>query len=49
MKAYEEAEKNGIRGTDDSMLAERLGFKIKIVKGDYNNIKILKIFVNVID
>lgn len=40
MKAYEEAEKNGIRGTDDSMLAERLGFKIKIVKGDYNNIKI---------
>ena len=40
MKAYEEAVKEGIRGTDDSMFAERLGIKIKMVKGDYNNIKI---------
>lgn len=40
MKAYEKAEQEGYRGTDDSMLAERLGIKIKIVKGDYENIKI---------
>ncbi len=40
MKAYEKAEKEGYRGTDDSMLAERLGIRIKMVKGDYDNIKI---------
>lgn len=40
MKAYKSAKSEGITGTDDSMLAERLGIKIKMVKGDYNNIKI---------
>ena len=40
MKAYEKAEKEGYRGTDDSMLAERLGIRIKMVRGDYDNIKI---------
>lgn len=40
MKAFEKAEKEGYRGTDDSMLAERLGIRIKMVRGDYDNIKI---------
>lgn len=40
MKAYEKAEEDGFRGTDDSMLAERIGVRIKMVKGDYENIKI---------
>ncbi|MDO4300370.1 MAG: 2-C-methyl-D-erythritol 4-phosphate cytidylyltransferase [Clostridia bacterium] len=40
MGAYEAAMAEGILGTDDSMLVERMGTKIKMVKGDYNNIKI---------
>ncbi len=39
-KAYDKAMQDGILGTDDSMLAERTGIKIKMVEGDYNNIKI---------
>jgi 2-C-methyl-D-erythritol 4-phosphate cytidylyltransferase len=40
MRAYTEAEKSGWRGTDDASLVERLGEKVHIVKGDYDNIKI---------
>lgn len=40
MGAYEDAMAQGYYGTDDSMLVERMGTKIKMVKGDYNNIKI---------
>jgi 2-C-methyl-D-erythritol 4-phosphate cytidylyltransferase len=40
MEAYRKAYKDGFRGTDDSMLAERLGCKVKLVMGNYNNIKI---------
>ena len=39
-KAYEKAFKEGYYGTDDSMLAERLGIRIKMIEGSYNNIKI---------
>ena len=39
-KAHEDAKKNGLSGTDDSYLVERLGKKVKIIKGDRNNIKI---------
>ncbi len=39
-EAYEKAYSDGVVGTDDSMLVERLGIKIKMVKGDYDNIKI---------
>ena len=35
-KAYEE----GFYGTDEAMLIERLGHKVKVVDGDYRNIKI---------
>ena len=40
MKAYEQAERDGFLGTDDSSLVERLGYKVKIVQSDYKNIKI---------
>lgn len=40
LEAYEKAFDDGILGTDDSMLAERLGIKVKMVEGSYNNIKI---------
>ena len=38
--AFENAEKKGILGTDDSYLVEQYGLKVKIIKGSYNNIKI---------
>ena len=38
VKAYRNAKERG--ATDDSVLAERLGHKIKIVRGSYRNIKI---------
>ena len=40
MQAYEQAERDNFLGTDDSSLVERLGYKVKIVKSDYKNIKI---------
>ena len=27
-------------GTDDAMLVERIGYKVKMIEGSYNNIKI---------
>ena len=39
-QAYEQAEKDGFLGTDDSSLVERLDLKVKILIGDYDNIKI---------
>ena len=38
--AYEKAKKDNYLGTDDSMLVERTGQKIKMVEGSYDNIKI---------
>jgi 2-C-methyl-D-erythritol 4-phosphate cytidylyltransferase len=38
LKAYEKSGK--IRATDDSMLVEKLGVKVRAVLGSYNNIKI---------
>jgi 2-C-methyl-D-erythritol 4-phosphate cytidylyltransferase len=39
-QAFEKAYQDAFYGTDDSMLVERLGVKVKIVEGDYDNIKI---------
>lgn len=39
-EAYEIAERENFLGTDDSSLVERIGGKVKIVFGDYDNIKI---------
>ncbi|MBI1803563.1 MAG: 2-C-methyl-D-erythritol 4-phosphate cytidylyltransferase [Ignavibacteriae bacterium] len=38
--AYERARANGFAGTDDASLVERLGEKVRLVEGSYDNIKI---------
>ena len=38
--AYKDAIKNKFYGTDDAMLVERIGYKVKMLEGSYNNIKI---------
>ena len=40
VKSYEDAFKNKFYGTDDAMLVERIGYKVKMIEGSYNNIKI---------
>ena len=40
LKSYEDAFKNDFYGTDDAMLVERIGYKVKMIEGSYNNIKI---------
>ena len=40
ISAHKSAMESGFSGTDDAMLYERLGGNIKIVYGDYSNIKI---------
>lgn len=39
-RAYEKAMNDNFLGTDDSSLVERMGEKVKIVIGDYDNVKI---------
>ena len=38
--AYKDAFKNKFYGTDDAMLVERIGYKVKMLEGSYKNIKI---------
>jgi 2-C-methyl-D-erythritol 4-phosphate cytidylyltransferase len=38
--AYQKARADGFKGTDDSVLVERLGHEVIILKGEYENIKI---------
>ena len=40
MKAHEKAREDNYYGTDDSMIVEYFGQKVKVVEGSYNNIKI---------
>lgn len=40
LEAHQSAENAGFSGTDDSSLVERRGGKVRIVTGDYRNIKI---------
>lgn len=40
IEAYENAKRLGLSGTDDSSLVEYMGLDVKIIMGDYNNIKI---------
>lgn len=40
LQAYAQADAENFLGTDDASLVERLGIKIKIVTGSYENIKI---------
>ncbi|MBL7995018.1 2-C-methyl-D-erythritol 4-phosphate cytidylyltransferase [bacterium] len=39
-EAYEYATRSGFYGTDEAMLVEKIGRRIKLVEGDYENIKI---------
>ncbi|MGF7431878.1 2-C-methyl-D-erythritol 4-phosphate cytidylyltransferase [Thermoanaerobacterium thermosaccharolyticum] len=39
-KAHLKAIEDGFLGTDDTVLVERLGYKVKLVEGSYRNIKI---------
>jgi len=38
--AFNNAYNNDFIGTDDSSLVERLGVKVYVIEGEYNNIKI---------
>ena len=38
--AFEKAFKDGFYGTDDASLVERIGVKVKVIPGSYENIKI---------
>ncbi|WP_070121449.1 2-C-methyl-D-erythritol 4-phosphate cytidylyltransferase [Bacillus marinisedimentorum] len=40
LKAHEHARQTSFVGTDDSSLAELLGFPVKIIEGSYRNIKL---------
>ncbi|MDP3013207.1 MAG: 2-C-methyl-D-erythritol 4-phosphate cytidylyltransferase, partial [Candidatus Subteraquimicrobiales bacterium] len=40
LKAYEFARDSGFYGTDDASLLERLGYRIRVVMGSYENIKV---------
>ena len=40
MDSHKQAHKDNFVGTDDTVLAERLGYKTRLVMGSYNNIKI---------
>lgn len=40
IEAYEKAYRDGFYGTDDASLVERLGYKVKVVEGEYTNLKI---------
>jgi 2-C-methyl-D-erythritol 4-phosphate cytidylyltransferase len=40
LKAYQRAMEDDFAATDDASLVERLGVKVKIVEGSYDNIKI---------
>lgn len=40
IEAFQQARKDGFTGTDDASLVERLGVRVSIVEGSYDNIKI---------
>ena len=39
-KAHQQAAEEGFLGTDDAMLVERMGISVRMVEGDYCNIKL---------
>jgi len=39
-RAHDRAARDRFTGTDDGMLVERLGLRVRIVEGDYGNVKI---------
>jgi 2-C-methyl-D-erythritol 4-phosphate cytidylyltransferase len=39
-EAHDKARRDGITGTDDAMLVERLGHPVRVVQGSIDNVKI---------
>ena len=39
-RAYEESSKHKAYGTDDATLVERMGCKVRVIMGSYENLKI---------
>jgi 2-C-methyl-D-erythritol 4-phosphate cytidylyltransferase len=40
LEAHQEAHREGFQATDDASLVERLGFRVRVVHGSYENIKV---------
>lgn len=40
LRAHQQAKRDSFYGTDDAALVERLGFRVRIVEGSYENIKV---------
>ncbi|GAB7387322.1 2-C-methyl-D-erythritol 4-phosphate cytidylyltransferase [Bacillaceae bacterium] len=40
LEAHRRARREGFLGTDDASLVERLGVRVKVIEGDYENIKL---------
>lgn len=40
VQAHQRALEQGMTGTDDAMLVEELGIDVRVVMGDYQNIKL---------
>jgi 2-C-methyl-D-erythritol 4-phosphate cytidylyltransferase len=40
LEAHQRARQDGIKATDDATLIEQLGFKVKLIRGSYRNLKI---------
>lgn len=40
LEAYEKAYQDKFYGTDDASLVERLGYKVRVIEGEYTNLKI---------
>ncbi|MFZ5974588.1 MAG: 2-C-methyl-D-erythritol 4-phosphate cytidylyltransferase [Bacillota bacterium] len=43
VKAHKKAMEDGYLGTDDAVLCERIGYRVKLVQGSYDNIKLTTI------
>lgn len=40
VQAHEEGKRKGLAATDDAMLVEAMGMPVRVVKGDYSNLKL---------
>jgi 2-C-methyl-D-erythritol 4-phosphate cytidylyltransferase len=40
LNAYEKAREDEFKGTDDSIMVERMGYEVAVLEGEHENIKI---------
>ncbi len=40
LRAHREAQREGFQGTDDASLVERLGIRVRVIPGSYDNLKV---------